>query len=199
MQFLETANHYADLGEHRQQFAAFLTYVALGSPEGYTPEEFRIAIEALPQEGLERCAQALSQALAGAAEQREGYWRNRIQPFWQNVWPKSRDLVTPRIAESLTRLLVAAGSEFPAAMLAVQNWLQPIDHPDYVLQLLKESDLCSRFPVDSLHFIGKIIANQQWIGGELGKCLDQIETAANHLSQDPQYQRLRDFFRRRVQ
>ncbi len=43
-QFLESANHYADLGEHRQQFAAFLTYVALGPTGGYTADEFRSAI-----------------------------------------------------------------------------------------------------------------------------------------------------------
>ena len=103
-QFLESANHYADLGEHRQQFAAFLTYAALGPTEGYTVDEFRSAIGALPQDGLEESAQALSQALEGAADQREDYWTNRVQPFWQQVWPKSRDLATPRIAESLTHI-----------------------------------------------------------------------------------------------
>ena len=79
--FLESARHYADLGEHGQQFAAFLTYAALGPTEGYTMEEFRSAISSLPQKGLEECAQALSQALEGAADQRESYWKNRVQPF----------------------------------------------------------------------------------------------------------------------
>jgi hypothetical protein len=189
-------NHYSDLGEHRQQFAAFLTYVALGTPEGYTLEEFRVAIAALPQEGLERCAQALSQALSGAAEQREDYWKNRIQPFWQYIWPKSRDLATPRIAESLSRLIISARSEFPAALVAVQNWLQPLGHPDYVVHLLEESGLCLQFPAESLHFLGKVIVNQLWIGRSLGNCLDQIETADNNLSQDPEYLRLRVLFRK---
>ncbi|MEN1479537.1 hypothetical protein AAIH16_38880, partial [Pseudomonas aeruginosa] len=70
-QFLETARHYANLGEHAQQFAAFLTYAALGPTDGYTMEEFRDSIAALPQEGLQESAQALSQALEGAADQRE--------------------------------------------------------------------------------------------------------------------------------
>jgi hypothetical protein len=30
-QFLETARHYAELGDHSRQFAAFLTYAALGA------------------------------------------------------------------------------------------------------------------------------------------------------------------------
>lgn len=145
-QFLESANHYADLGEHRQQFATFLTYAALGPTEGYTVEEFRSAIGALPQEGLEESAQALSQALAGAADQSEDYWKNRAQPFWQQIWPKSRDQATPRIAESLTRMAIASRGGFPATLAAVQDWLQPIEHPHYVVYLLYESGYCLLAP-----------------------------------------------------
>jgi hypothetical protein len=196
-QFLESANRYADLGEHRQQFAAFLTYTALGLTDGYTVDEFRAAIGALPQEGLEECARALSQALEGAADQREDYWKNRVQPFWQHVWPKSRELATQRIAESLTRLIIAAGSEFPVALAAMQDWLQPIEHPHYVVHLLHESGLCSRYPADALHLLDAVIADQQWAPRELGQCLDEIEQAAPQLVQDVQYQRLREYFRRR--
>ncbi|MCV5934801.1 hypothetical protein OFO87_32280, partial [Escherichia coli] len=72
--------------------------------------------------------QALYQALEGAGDQREEYWKNRVQPFWQQVWPKSRNLATPRISESLTRMVIAARGEFPAALAVVQDWLQPLEH-----------------------------------------------------------------------
>lgn len=196
-QFLESANHYADLGEHRQQFSTFLTYAALGPTEGYTVEEFRSAIGALPQEGLEESAQALSQALGGAADQSEDYWKNRTQPFWQQIWPKSRDLATRRIAESLTRMVIAARGEFPAALAAVQDWLQPIEHPHYVVYLLYESGLCSRYPADALCLLNAVIADQQWGPRELVQCLDQIVQATPNLAQDPRYLRLREYSRRR--
>lgn len=196
-QFLESANHYADLGEHRQQFATFLTYAALGPTEGYTVEEFRSAIGALPQEGLEESAQALAQALAGAADQSEDYWKNRAQPFWQQIWPKSRDLATRRIAESLTRMVIAARGVFPAALAAVQDWLKPIEHPDYVVHLLHESGLCSRYPADALSLLNAVINDQQWGPRELGQCLDQIVQAAQDLAQDARYLRLRVYSRRR--
>ena len=54
---------------------------------------------------------ALAQALEGAADQREDYWRNRVQPFWRHVWPKSRDLTNPRISAALIRLVIAARGE----------------------------------------------------------------------------------------
>jgi hypothetical protein len=196
-QFLETARHYADLGEHAQQFAAFLTYAALGPTDGYTLEEFRTAIGALPQEGLQESAQALSQALEGAADQREEYWRNRIRPFWQHVWPKSRDLATPSIAESFVRLSIAAGSEFPAVLAAVQDWLLPIEHPNYVLHQLHESGLCNRFPVAALQLLNVIIDDQAWTHRELGQCLGAIVEEAPRLSQDAQYRRLLEFSRLR--
>jgi hypothetical protein len=196
-QFLESANHYADLGEHRQQFAAFLTYAALGPTEGYTVDELRSAIGALPQEGLENSAQALSQALEGAADQREDYWKNRVQPFWQQVWPKSRDLAIPRIAESLTRLVIAARGEFAAALAAVQDWLQPIEHPDYVIHLLHESGLCARFPEEALRLLNAVIADQQWAPRDLGQCLNKIEQVAPQFVKTGQYQRLREYFWRR--
>ncbi|MFO0874130.1 MAG: anti-phage defense-associated sirtuin Dsr1 [Phycisphaerales bacterium] len=196
-QLLESANHYTDLGEHRQQFAAFLTYVALGPTEGYTVAEFRSAIGALPQDGLEESAQALSQALEGTADQREDYWENRVQTFWKQVWPKSRDLATPRIAESLTRLTIAARGEFPTALAAVQDWLQPIEHPDNVVHLLHESGLCRRYPADALRLLGAVIADQEWAPRELGQCLDEFGQASPELVQDSQYQRLREYVRRR--
>lgn len=196
-QFLDSANHYADLGEHRQQFAAFLTYAALGPTEGYTVDEFRSAIGALPQEGLEESAQAFSQAIEGAADQRENYWKNRAQPFWQQVWPKSRELATPRIAEPLTRLVIAARGEFPAALAAVQDWLQPTERPSYVVHLLHESGLCSRFPTEALLLLNAVIADQQWAPRELGQCLDEILRAAPPLAQDARYLRLREYSRRR--
>lgn len=197
LQLLESANHYADLGEHRQQFASFLTYAALGPTEGYSVDEFRSAIGALPQAGLAESAQALSQALEGAADQREDYWKNRVWPFWQGIWPKSRDLATPRIAESLIRLIIAARSEFPAALVATQDWLQPIEHPHYVVHLLHESGLCARFPAEALHLLDKVITDQQWAPDQLGQCLEEILKAAPQLIQDARYQRLREYSRRR--
>lgn len=197
LQFLDTAHHYGELGEHGQQFAAFLTYAALGPVVGYTAEEWRAAIAALPRDGLQESAQALSQALEGAAGQREEYWKNRIQPFWRDVWPKSRDLAAPGISESLARLSIAAGSEFPAALTAVLDWLRPIEHPYSVIHWLHDSGLCSRFPIDALRLLAAIVTDQPWGAPDLGQSLDVIVRADPGLANDPRHQRLLQYVRRR--
>lgn len=195
-QLLDTARHYNNLSEHTERFADFLTYAALEQMEGYTTEEWRTAIAALPQEGLQKSAQALAQALENAAEQREEYWKNRVQPFWHNIWPKSRELATANIAESLARLCIAAGSEFPTALTELQYWLCPIEDPLYVIHRLHESGLCGRFPKHALQLLAAIVTDQSWSAPELGQCLDHIEKADAHLTQDPSYQHLREHARR---
>lgn len=196
-QFLETAHHYAELGEHSQQFAALLTYAALNPADTYTVLDFQNALGALPQEGLNEAAQALVQALEGAGDQREDYWANRIQPIWQDIWPKSRQLASKSIAQSLARLSIAARGRFPAALAAVVAWLQPIDHPDYIIHLLHESNLSGRFPADVLSLLDAIIDDQPWPPGDLRECLTAISEAAPAIQEDPRYQQLVEYLRQR--
>jgi hypothetical protein len=195
-QFLETARYYEKLGEHKRQYAAFLTYAALGMVENYTNKDFQTALATLPQEGLNESARALHQALEGAGDQAEEYWKNRIKPFWKNVWPKSRDLASNSIAESLARMCVAAGNEFPSAVTLVYDWLRPIEHPDYIVHRLNESGLSGLFPDTALVFLTALISNQPWGARELGQCLEAISLASNTLTQDHRFQRLIEYSRK---
>lgn len=196
-QLLATPHHYAELGEYAQQLAAFLTYAALDPVDSYTAKDFRVAFAALPPDGLRESAQALVQALEAAGEQREDYWANRIQPFWQGIWPKSLSLTSNAIAESLARLSIAARGHFPAALIAVLDWLQPIEHPNFVVRRLHESRLSERFPEDALRLLDAIIGNQPWVPRELIQCLTAISRAASPLLQDHRYKRLAEYARRR--
>jgi len=187
-----------ELGEHSRQFAAFLTYAGLDPVEGYAQQDFQAAIGALPQEGLQESAQALVQALEGAGEQCEDNWKNRIRPFWQNIWPKSQQLASNSIAQSLARLSIAARGEFPSALSAVLDWLRPIEHPDYVIHRLHESGLAGRFPEDALRLLNAVLDDQPWVPRELGQCLDAISLASPTLLQDHRCRRLAEYARRRA-
>ncbi|MHC2433970.1 hypothetical protein [Bradyrhizobium sp. USDA 4451] len=196
-QFLSTAFHYQDLGEHRGQFAAFLTYAALDPVEAYSLKDFQTAIDSLPQQGLHEVARTLAQALEGAGEQREEYWINRIQPFWHNVWPKSRDRASDNIAQSLARLSIAAGGQFPEALAAIVDWLRPIEHPGYILRKLHGSQLTIRFPEHALRLLDAIVLNQPWTSEDLHRCLMDISQARPDLQQQQRYQRLAEFAQQR--
>lgn len=195
--FLDTARNYAALGKHDGQYASLLTFAALDPGDTFTTAELAAAIRLLPPDGLHDAAQTLVRALEGAGDQRADYWTNRVAPYLQAIWPKTRDNISPDIAKSLGRLCVAAQDAFPEALALLRAWLQPIEHPDYIVHLLHESGLCSRFPADALCLLDAVIADQQWAPRELGQCLDEIVQAAPQFAQDARYLKLREYLRRR--
>lgn len=189
-QFLETASHYSSLIEHGPQYAAILTYEALEYTEEDMLVEFQRAFNALPTEGLEEAARTFSQTLDSTGEQCEEYWANRIRPFWQNIWPKSRDYISGDIVESLALTSISAGDRFAEAVDLFHDWLQPIDHPSNVVHRLQSSGLCARFPMPALRLLGAVIQNPRWRPSELDQCLADISQANPELKNDDRYQRM---------
>lgn len=194
--FLDTARHYAALGKHDGQYASMLTFAALDPGDTFTTTELAAATRALPPDGLHDAAQALVRALEGAGDQRADYWTNRVAPYLHAIWPKTRDNVSPAIAESLGRLCVAAQDAFPEALALLRAWLQPPAHPDYLVHRLHEAGLCGRFPEHALDFLSLVIGDQtQWPPSDLGACLDEIRIAAPELEADPRFERLMAYLR----
>lgn len=192
-QFIETASHYNDLGEFRQQYAVVLTYAALACTDKDEATEFQSAFKALPEEGLQEVARTLSQALESAGAQREDYWANRIQPFWQDIWPKSLDLVSVGIAKSLALMSIAAGEKFPDAVDLIHDWLQPLEHPHHVVHRLQESDFCAKFPIPALRLLYAVIRDPSWPPPKLEKCLTDISKAMPDIQNDRRYQKLKEY------
>jgi hypothetical protein len=196
--FLDTVNHYAQLGEYAKQFAAFLTFVALDPDGTFTMEELTPAIYALPADGLRESAQVLMREQEAAGNRRENHWKTRVLPFWKKFWPKSNDQASSADAGSLARLCIAAGDEFPSAMATVGNWLRVVQYPDYVIRLLRESGLPARFPEDALRLLFTILGEQssQFSQEQLRQCLDAIVQEKPHLRHDPKFMKVDELARR---
>ena len=195
-QFLATASHYEELGDHGRQYAGFLTFAALDPGDTFTRKELAAATRSLPANGLHEAAQALVRALESAGEQRAEYWRNRILPYLKAIWPKSRDNITPGISEAFARLCIAAGDAFPEALRVIRPWLQTLQHPDFEVHLLYEAKLCTRYPEDALAFLDKIIGdNAQWPPSDLKQCLDAIKSIQAMFEDDDRFQRLYQYLR----
>ncbi len=189
--FLDTACHYAALGKHDVQYASLLTYAALDRGDLFTVTELASAIRALPTDGLREAAQALVRSLDGAGNQRSDYWSNRVLPYLRVMWPKSRDSLSPAIAESLARLCVAAKDSFPEAVVLLRAWLQPLTHPGHLVRQLNEARLCTKFAEQALEFLSLVIGSDtKWPPSDLGACLSAIKTATPELEADQRFQNL---------
>lgn len=196
-EFLAIANHCAELGDHANQYISLLTYAGLDKVEGYEPADFRGAIQALPGDGINTVARSLAQAQESAADRKEEHWDGRVAPFLHDIWPKSHNLRSPGISDSLARLSIATGDRFPYALHAVGSWLVPVSHPDYVVHQLHRAKLCPRFPREALTLMNAIISDQAYVPTDLQTCLNEIVAADDALSGDDHFKRLSEFARRK--
>ena len=108
-------------------------------------------------------------------------------------------MASKAIAEKLARLTISARGAFPLALATVRGWLQPVEHPDYVVHPLHESGLCRQHPQDALTLLDAIIADQPWAPRKLRECLNDIVQAWPDAHRDNRYLRLIEYARRHEQ
>lgn len=196
-EFLATAARLGQLGTHADQYAALLTYAALEGAELFTVPELRQATAELTEAGLRQASHTLIDALEGAGDQRADYWRNRIAPYVQHIWPKTDEARTHANSENFARVCIAAGDAFPDALAVLRRWLLPSEHTPFAVHRLHEAGLCSQFPNEGLEFLDAMTSDAiQWASEEMEQCLDQIRMAQPGLEQDRRYQRLSLIIRR---
>jgi hypothetical protein len=189
--FLSTARHYDALGDHGEQYAGLLTYAALDKPQLFSQSQKRAAIAALPDVGLQRAALSVVDAQVGAGEQRSSYWKNRVRPFIETIWPQAIDRRSSTISDAFARISIASGEAFPEAYEVVRGWLMRIDQPDRALHDLAESEQCTKFPETALSLLDATIPDElPWLTAELKRCLLEIKAACPHLEADQRYLRL---------
>ena len=189
--FLDTATHYEELGEYQQQYPALLVSAALDRGDTFTKPELKNATGSLPANGLHDAARTLVNALESAGDQRANYWSHRVAPYLHDIWPQTRDRVSPEISESFARLCVAAQDKFPEALAQLQNWLQAVEYPGSLVNWLYKAGLCDKFPKEALEFLSRVIGEQtQSLPGYLGDCLKTIGSALPELKDDSRFKTL---------
>ena len=196
--FLETVKYYKKFRRYSGQYAYLLTLVALNPRDDFKKEELRNATRDLPKEGLLSIVNHLIPALKAAGEQRSDYWRNRVKPYFQSIWPKSHDFKSLEISASLARLCVAAQEVFPEAYEELRHWLQPLKEGDDFLVVLNlhEAKLSEQFPEDVLAFLDAIIRDEcRFPPTELTCCLEAIQKKRPDLERDRRFQRLSELSR----
>jgi len=183
---LETAEHHDELGVRAGQYADFLTFIALNPGDIFTYAELAKATGKLSHESLARVAFTLYSTIKSADKQRSEYWNNRVRPYLERVWPKTLDdRRTQDVSAKLAKLCVETESNFPDAFDLVQGWLQPLVHTYIVLHYMREKNIPTDFPEESLSFLHTIIDGGTLMGGyKLRDCLDDIAAKDEKLARD---------------
>ena len=193
--FLQTAHHYMELGEVGKQYASILVLSGLEPADVLNPGELRTATQLLPPQGLQAGAEMLVRAQEGSGDRKSEYWRNRVRPYLDSVWPKTETSRTPEVSKEFARLCIATDDAFPEAVQRLRPWLRPFQDFGYLVNMLAQTDSCRRFPAQALDWLAAVVdTNWQWTPRELRNCLDEIQTTDPALANSADFRRLNTYF-----
>ena len=194
--FLETSNHYARLGRHREQYASLLTFAGLEPGDVFGKRELALAMRALPQDALDHAADTFARAVDSAGDRRADYWRNRAAPLLRAIWPNTPDAISESVSESFAEACIAAGDAFPEALARVSAWLRPLRYPDRIAHSLHEAQLDTRFPESALELLNLVVDEAaRGFFPDLASCLSAVRAARPDLERDHRFRRLLEVVR----
>ncbi len=189
--FLETVNHYNELGDHKEQYAKFLTYLALQKYDEYKVNELANAFKSLPEEALRHVASSLGDALSSSGEKFNEYWEHRVKVFLMKTWPKQA-VLTDQTVNQLALLCLNTKHYFAEAFSILKHSICQVDDTEYLVRKTIDSDLIKLFPEEILDFLNQIIVEEPRFRppSKLKECLQQIAAVKPELKNEQSFERL---------
>lgn len=191
--FLKTVEYYKELKESSQQYASFLTFIAVDPRNLFTQKQLAQVTQQLPSDGLQEVVYSLMRMVDGAGDQQSDFFENRIKPYFKAIWPKSKRTTTQGISEALAKLCLSCKSNFPEAIELLSVYFKPVENGFSIINPLKTSGLCAEYPEESLNFLGKTVNKNTGLVNHLNECLEEIKKADSSLTRSNIYRRLRGY------
>ena len=192
--FLETANHYEQLGKHGEQYASLLVVAALEFGDQFSATELRTALNALPNKGLAEAAKSLARSLNAADDRRAEYWVHRVEPLIKEVWPKSAAKRSGHESKALMEICIYSDTHFAEACHLIKDMIVQTRHFYLPVKHLAETQLSNNHPQEALSLLNAIIdTTEQWPRGDLRVCLNQIISGDADLEATPEFRRLSEY------
>ena len=95
----------------------------------------------------------LADWLQSGDESVEDNWHRSFAPFFENVWPKEQEFREASLTAYWIRVVVGAGSEFPAALEQLKPYIASCDRGDGSLRPIVSSDVPEEFPRETLKLL----------------------------------------------
>jgi hypothetical protein len=184
---LQTADHLAELGEHRKQFVTFLVSISVDGAEAFTLEETRAFLKKLTPADLASVAFWLESRVGGADE---ASWP-AIEAWIAAAWPKELAAQSSEVSQALAKLPTLVPARFPEIVSLVMDLIGPIEHGHRILEELAGKSLDTLHPKSALVLLDRITPDEPtpWFG-DLKGALQRIALAAPDITGSPQYVRL---------
>jgi hypothetical protein len=194
--FLATSMHYEELGTHKEQYARFLTYIALQQYDEYKATELTDTFSILPPEALYHVASSLNDGIASSGDKLSEYWDHRVKVFLHKTWPKRADL-TDQTVNQLGLLCLKTKEYFEEAFELLKHNFKAVEDTEYIVREIMDSKLIQSFPMTMLNFLNALTAEPKYRpASKLKECLEKIVLRKPELAEKLAYKRLSTIVKR---
>ena len=177
---------------HRRAVELF-THFAASSVYGISVDKSKEVLWRFGPNKLIYVARVLNVMLRDAEVKSPLLWKETLQPWFTNVWPKRPVDKSLGVSESLARMAIESGDAFPDIVNEIADKLtdQNCREVFYLLNKYEQdANLISKFPEASLTLIDKICHEDCDIFFGLDKVLDAIGKSRPSLKETEPYKRL---------
>ena len=193
--FLLTASHLANLGDERKTYVQLVCNLGVYNRDIVPHSKLASVITYFTTEDLHTMVRYLGVLIKNPEERLENYWEERINPFLKNCWPKSKKFNTGDTAQEFALMCIYGKESFKTIYESVKHYLVEITYPSYVIIELKESELCGKYPKETLDLLYRTIgSNLERVFDQsyLITCLKEIDEADSTLRSISEYSQLFD-------
>lgn len=94
--------------------------------------------------------------MESAGDKKTNYWRNRIRPFIEKIWPSRIDKSSSRLTYFLIKLAIESGENFPEAIQVISCHLTHLDDSGFIFKELIDAKCCKNYPQATLVLLDKV-------------------------------------------
>lgn len=193
-EFEETLNHWSSLGMFKNNYLSLLVGLAVYRNPTFNIDELTNIMHKLDVEKLKIAARYIEEQMVNASnadKDPNAFWRENVFPFLQKAWPKSNNLLTDEIVQSLCVAFVTADEELAKGLNDIW-FIKPLRKLGFVCEKIQNSNAITNCPSHVLDLLDKVIdnVNNDIEGYCLEKCLTAMKDAAPGIEQNAKFQRL---------
>lgn len=173
------------------EFLLLLTISPSFGSGNITPTEAREALQTTTEDVRHSCLWRLQQEI-----RKPNGWAKFGAPFATQIWPRERRYQTESLSRTWADVAVAAGKDFPDAVMTVVSLISPVAQLDTLLlsfdrEAPDDAKLPERFPEATLALVDALLADKiERLPYGLGPLLDRLAAIDNDIRQDARWRRL---------
>jgi hypothetical protein len=194
---LQGLQHLDSLGGVGTNLIRLLAFISLEFPDSLTRRENLRFLRDLSPKQLSEVGEAMKYFLEGGSEQSSQLWRERVENWFSEFWPRGLDRKGPEVSLSLALASIAAKDDFPRAVEVFRDYFVRGTDISGVLFALDDSEYPDRYPDPTLTLLDSLLPyheTQQLYGYRkyLSNLVERIKKSQPEVVDDPRHRRVED-------